>query len=198
MTPKFNASLVAAVALMIGCARQNSQNETPNESAAISGPKTQTETTIQPAQSHFESLQALDWLVGNWVNKDENATSSSSFKWDKNKNFLIQHFVVHATGQKELDGHQIIGWDPSENKIRSWIFDSDGGFGESTWSQDGANWYASTVFTLSDGRKASTTHVYTKINDNTYTFASNDRDIDGQILPNIGPFTFIRKQERAE
>ena len=94
----------------------------------------------------------------------------------------------------ELEGQQIIGWDPVKETIRSWIFDSDGGFGGSLWSKRGDNkWYAHTHFTLADGRKASAMHVYTKINDTTYTFESRARDIDGQLLPNIGPFTVNKK-----
>ena len=155
---------------MFGCARQKNHNEALLETEVTRSSRVHAESEPQSTPSHFESLQALDFLAGNWVNKDETVTCTSSFKWDKHKNFLVQHFVVHVSDQKEIEGRQIIGWDPNENKIRSWTFDSDGGFGESTWSQDGTRWYASTVFTLPDGRRASATHIYTKINDNTYTF----------------------------
>ena len=30
---------------------------------------------------------------------------------------------------------QRIGWDPAAKQIRSWEFDSEGGFGEGTWGE---------------------------------------------------------------
>ena len=57
---------------------------------------------------------------------------------------------------------------------------------------EGDTWYASLTFTMPQGQIASATHIYRKIDDNTYTFASVSRDVDGQLLPNIGPFKIIR------
>lgn len=143
------------------------------------------------AQDH---LRDLSWLIGSWVNKDENITYSSTFTWDKNKNFLVQSFNMEALDTKQLHGQQIIGWDPIRRKVHSWTFDSDGGFGESEWIEQNGDWYATMVFTLPDGRQASATHVYSKVDNDTYTFSSEGRDLDGKILPNIGPFTSIRKR----
>jgi hypothetical protein len=49
-------------------------------------------------------------------------------------------FKVKGSDQSETDGWEIIGWDPDRQQIRSWIFDSNGGFGESTWANDGEHW----------------------------------------------------------
>ncbi len=144
--------------------------------------------------SHFEQLKELDWLVGNWEDEDDNIDVKYTVAWDKNKNFLTQHFVLSILGQEELSGMQIIGWDPIAKKIRSWIFDSDGGYGESVWSKEGNRWYAPVTFTMPQGGKASALHVYEKSDDNTYTFASQSREVDGKLLPNIGPFKVIRNK----
>ena len=40
----------------------------------------------------------------------------------------------------DLEGTQVIGWDPAAGTIRSWMFDSDGGFGEGTWSKKDNSW----------------------------------------------------------
>lgn len=153
------------------------------------------ESEIQPAPSHHEQLKELDWLVGNWIDQDQNddIVINLTYKWDKNKNFLIQHFTSKVLNQEEIEGQQILGWDPSLEKIRGWIFDSDGGFGESIWAQQNDKWISRVNFTLSDGRKASAIHVYSKINPDTYTFVSESRDIDGEMLPNIGPFKIIKQ-----
>lgn len=153
---------------------------------------------IQQAPSHYEELKGLDWLVGNWVDESEDVTVTVSYQWDKNKNFMTQHFTSKILDQDEIEGQQIIGWDPVKKKIRSWIFDTDGGFGESIWSKEGNSWYSQTAFTLPDGRIGSAVHIFTKIDDNTYTFASENRDIGGKMLPDIEPFKVVRKQGEAK
>lgn len=150
---------------------------------------------LNPSLSHFEQLKDINWLAGSWRDEDENIDVEYNYEWDKSKNFLTQHFTLSILGQEQLNGIQMIGWDPIEKKIHSWIFDSDGGFGESTWTKENENtWYSPVVFTLPQGGKATATHVYTKIDDDTYTFASENRDVEGKLLPNIGPFKIVRKK----
>lgn len=152
------------------------------------------EIDIQSAPSHYEEMKDLEWLVGKWEGKHEYADLSLNMDWDENKNFLIQNFTVHVLDQKNLDGKQIIGWDPTRKKIRSWMIDSDGGFGEGFWNKQGDHWYVGMSYILPDGRKASATHIYTKTDDHTFTFASEDRDVNGKVLPNIKPFTITKMQ----
>lgn len=145
------------------------------------------------APSHYNELKNLDWLVGNWADDEPDIDLNISYKWDRNKNFLIQEFVLITEDRGELRGRQIIGWDPSQKKIRSWIFDSDGNFGEGVWTIDNNNIYANMIFTLDDGSKGSVTHIYTKVNDNTYTFSSENKDINGELMPDEGPFKVVRR-----
>ena len=146
------------------------------------------EVEAQVPPSHFEQLKELEWLTGKWESKNDLIDFSLNVNWDENKNFLIQKFTLLLLDQKNLSGQQIIGWDPAAKRIRSWIIDSDGGFGEGFWTRQGNRWYISMVFTLPDGRKASSTHIYTKVDDNTFTFATEDRNVGDRMLPNIKPF----------
>jgi len=151
-----------------------------------------TEATLSTAPSFYEQLKGLDWLVGSWTNGDDDSTFTSKNQWDKYKNFLTQSFSLDILGQKELFGRQIIGWDANEEKIRSWIFDSEGGFGACSWYQEGDSWYVPVRYTMPDGSLASSTQIYKKIDDATYQFSTTNREINGQILPNIGPFTLTK------
>lgn len=148
---------------------------------------------IEPP-SHYEHLKELEWLVGSWVDEDEDSTIMIDFKWDRYKNFLVQHFTVAVEGKFQLEGKQIIGWDASQKKIRSWIFDSDGGFGEGKWTKKDKSWNVETIQTLEDGSKASSTNIFTPINGNSYKWESVDRETDGELLPNIEPVTIIKKE----
>lgn len=179
--------ILAGFVLLCGCHQQSVPGEKQDDAEV-------NEKVVNATASNYEHLKELGWLVGSWIDQDENIVVTSDWKWAMNKNFLIQNFSMKVLDHDELQGRQIIGWDPVNARLHSWIFDSDGGFGESDWSKDGDSWFASTVYTLSDGRKASATHIYTKVGDNSYTFASQNRDVDGKVLPNIGPFKIIRNK----
>ena len=143
--------------------------------------------------SNYEMLKDLGWLVGDWVDTDQDVTVNTEIKWDLNKNFLIEGFTQLIYGQTALEGRQRIGWDPDKKKIRSWIFDSDGGFGHGTWNKKDDQWIVTVSYILGDGRKASAVYIYKKIDENTYTWAAIGRDVNGEILPDIKPVTKIRR-----
>jgi hypothetical protein len=101
-------------------------------------------------------------------------------------------FAVSFGDQIDIFVIQVIGWDASAGKIRSWVFDSDGGFGEGTWTKKGNRWLVDANATLPDGRKTSAINVMTVLDKNTITWESTGRDLDGEILPNIGPMKVVR------
>ena len=73
-------------------------------------------------------------MVGDWIDQDEGATNETSVKWSKNRAFLIRSFRLSLGGADPLSGMQVIAWDPAEKHIRSWTYDSRGGFGEESWT----------------------------------------------------------------
>lgn len=151
--------------------------------------KTIGEIELQEPSSHFEQLKDLAWLVGKWEDADDNVDILFDNQWDKYKNFITQHFKMKIYGQDDIEGKQIIAWDPVKDKVRSWVFDSDGGFGEGTWEKVDKSWYATMHFTLGDGRVASSINIYTPVDDHSYTFASQEREVDGETLPDMSPVT---------
>lgn len=138
-------------------------------------------------------LQDLGWLVGKWEDKENSSLIEMDASWDKQKNYLTQKFAVTQHGVHTLEGHQVIGWDPVNKQIRSWVFDSDGGFGEGVWRKDGNNWLVEVQFTLPSGLKGSALHIYSNIKPDSYTWESTGREIGGMILPNIEPATVRKK-----
>lgn len=147
------------------------------------------EIELQEPTSNFEQLKDLEWLVGKWEDSDGNVQILFDNQWDKYKNFITQHFKMDIYGQDDIEGKQIIAWDPAKEVIRSWVFDSDGGFGEGTWEKVDKSWYATMNFTLSDGRIATSINIYTPVDEHSYTFASVEREVDGEILPDMNPVT---------
>ncbi|HMC09707.1 MAG TPA: DUF4440 domain-containing protein, partial [Pirellulaceae bacterium] len=90
-------------------------------------------------------------------------------------------------------GMQIIGWDPVAKQIHSWVFDSDGGFGEGTWTHKGSKWLIQSTATLPDGGKATSLNIVTRLKDNSFTWDSVNREIDGELQPNGDPVVVVRK-----
>ena len=85
-------------------------------------------------------LDQLAWLEGTWVDESAEGMVKTRYQWVDNHHFLLGEFTVHIAGKPALSGTQRIGWDPLVKKIRAWVFDSEGGFGESYWTREGQQW----------------------------------------------------------
>jgi len=155
------------------------------------------ETDVPETPPASSPLQDLAWLVGQWTDDSPDATVAATVTWTKNKSFLNYSFKVSAPGMEDLEGTQVIGWDPAAGTIRSWLFDSDGGFGEGTWSKKDNSWIVKFSQVLPDGRKASATNIYTLVDANTITWKSIGRKVDGEILPNVEAVKIVRKTSSA-
>jgi uncharacterized protein (TIGR02246 family) len=151
------------------------------------------ETEIPAAPPANSPLEDLAWLVGQWNDGSPEAAGESNVTWTKNKSFLTYSFKISAPGMDDLEGTQVIGWDPAAGTIRSWMFDCDGGFGEGVWSKKGDSWVVNFSQVLPDGRKASATNVYTPVDANSFTWKSIGRKLDGEFLPNVDEVKMIRK-----
>ncbi len=151
------------------------------------------EVVIVP--SNYEHLKDLQWLIGTWVDESEQSTIESTTSWTKNQNFISQKFAVSVEGEPDLAGIQLIGWDPVEREIRSWVFDSDGGFGTSTWKKKENRWIVTASATLPDGRRSSAIRTFTLVDDKTITWQMSGRELDGEILPNVGAIKLTRKSD---
>lgn len=138
-------------------------------------------------------LAELSWLVGEWVDADGDATVRTSCRWSRNKRFLISSFDVSLGEESTLEGTHVIGWDPDARRIRSWLFDSEGGFGEGAWRRVGGQWLVDMHSVLADGSHASAVMVYTPQEDGTFLWHSVDRRLNGEPLPDISEVTVVRQ-----
>lgn len=150
------------------------------------------ETEIPAEALQRDGLDQLEWLVGEWVDNGPKSTVETNVSWSKNGAFLTAIFRVTASDDDELEGTQVIGWDPVSRSIRSWMFDSDGGFGQGTWKQQGNRWIVSFSQTLADGRQATSTNIYQMVDENSYLWQSIDRRLDGEALPDIKEVKVVR------
>jgi uncharacterized protein (TIGR02246 family) len=144
-----------------------------------------TESASGADPSPYSHLQELEWMVGSWKDDTSEADVYTTCKWATNKTFLTRSFRANSKERGELEGSEVMGWDPLMGNIRAWVFDSDGGFSEAIWTRDGNRWLIQSVTTLPDGRKASAHHTITHLSDDKYTWESTNRVVDGELRPSI-------------
>ena len=143
--------------------------------------------------AHDDALRELEWMVGTWVDQSTGDIVRLECQWSKNRRFLVRYFTVKSPEQIELSGMQLIGWDPVQEEIRSWVFDSDGGFGQGTWTAKNDRWISQQIATLADGRLASSTTVIHPLDDNRFSWQKINRVVDGEILPSIEEVIIVRE-----
>jgi len=143
--------------------------------------------------SHHERLKELEWLIGDWVEESADAVVTTSFAWADNQNFLVRSFDVRVKGKPALTGTQRIGWDPLTKQIKSWVFDSRGGYGEGLWMRSGNQWVIKASGVRPDGRTATATQVLTFVDKDTMRWKSIDRTLGEEVVQEIDEIAMVRK-----
>jgi uncharacterized protein (TIGR02246 family) len=131
----------------------------------------------------YPQLRPLEWMVGDWA--DEAGTVKIKCKWAPNKSFLLMEYEVKRKGADPLLVTQRVGWDAVNRRVRSWVFDSTGGFGEGYWEHQGHKWVVGASGILADGGTGGSTNVYEYKDDRTIHYRSVDREVDGQPVADV-------------
>jgi ketosteroid isomerase-like protein len=143
---------------------------------------------------HQQRLQELDWMVGDWVEAGDASAIQMKCRWSADNNFLLRQIRIHP---KDRDPHMVtqrIGWDPVARQLRSWIFDSNGGFGEGVWAREGDHWVINSKSTLPDGKQATGTTINSQAGENGFLWQSVDYMVDGQKMPDLR-VKLVRQEE---
>jgi uncharacterized protein (TIGR02246 family) len=135
--------------------------------------------------SHYENLRELEWAIGDWASEEgKGEVARFSFAWAEGQNFITGTFTTTFKNISVGGGTQWIGWDSAAKQVRSWVFDTGGGFSEGTWAREGAGkWNIATKAVLRDGKKAVATLVVTRIDPDTFSLQSRQRSVDGNSVP---------------
>jgi uncharacterized protein (TIGR02246 family) len=155
-------------------------------------------TILPPADAAAAPLDDLGWLVGIWEDNSSDVTVTSTVDWTSNHHFLRQSVTITREGEDPIEATEVIGYDPVAGELRSWVFDSDGGFGEGKWTREGNTWMNSFAATAPDGSTSSAQHIITFVDNDTYTWESVNRQRDGEVLPNLDKIEVIRTSASPE
>jgi len=141
-----------------------------------------------PQLTPGDRLSEFAWLVGDWeeIDKTDDLSVLSVYSWGRGGNFLTRSVTVKRAGDVTLEGWQIIGWDPIEERIRSWTFDSEGGFAEGRWTRNGERWLLRESGVAPDGTRTGSDQTITKLGADRFAWESNNRTENGDPQPSIG------------
>ena len=151
-----------------------------------------TEETSQSERTHYDKLQQLEWMIGEWSLESDRYMVELNSNWTTNQNFIVRKFKVTAEQTVESSGLQIIGWDAKDKIIRSWLFDSDGGFVNGKWTPKDDGWSVQSVATLADGSIGSYTTLFRNIDNESYGWRKVNQIVDSELLPNLDEVIFRR------
>jgi uncharacterized protein (TIGR02246 family) len=141
-----------------------------------------------------DTLKDLEWLIGTWRMDTKDRDVTTTYEWDENKTFIRGKYTVKQGGKVVESGMQIFGRDNAEGGIRSWVFQSDGGFGDGLWTRDGKNWTVDFGGVTADGKKLSATVNYVRVNPETFTWQSVQQTVDGQPIADAQPIKVTKQK----
>jgi uncharacterized protein (TIGR02246 family) len=145
--------------------------------------------------TNYDRLAELEWMVGEWIDQNDNVRVDTTIEWAENQNFLVRGYTAKVGEEPVSSGTQWIGYDPQAGQIKSWSFDSNGGFGEALWTRSGENqWVLRSRGTLRDGRTTSVTQVITRDGADSALIEIVDRLVGGEeVDTTIDQVHLVRK-----
>jgi uncharacterized protein (TIGR02246 family) len=150
-------------------------------------------TATRETSDEGEPLRDLEWLVGDWVDEGEDGKIASTVRWDEGQKFLVRKYSIQIEGEPSRSGTQWIGWDPQAKQIRSWVFDSEGDFGQGQWTRSGDAWIVKAGGVTGDGLSTSATQIIEPVNKDAVKLRSTDRIVGTEQLPDIEEVVMVRK-----
>jgi uncharacterized protein (TIGR02246 family) len=155
------------------------------------------EFSDDPLPTPREVLQSAAWLVGDWIDEGPEGRTAITFRWSEDGNFLLGDYTMSAAGAGESKSTQRIGWDPVNGQLRSWTFDSDGGFTEGRWDATDEGWVVKSEATTPDGITGSATLTISVKDADHLVVRGTDRIVGGVEEPDF-ELTITRKPPQPQ
>ena len=139
-----------------------------------------------------DRLQPLAWMVGDWVDEDSDAVITIKCRWSDEENFLLVRYESKVEGKTTMKSSQWIGWDPLHQRVRSWVFDSDGGHGEGHWTLADTSWILKSTAVMPDGQTGSATIIIEPQGQDKFVMRGLDRILGDDTQPDF-QVTIVRQ-----
>lgn len=140
-------------------------------------------------------LKELGWLIGDWSHEEKDVKRTISVRWMKGEKFLMLDYAIRKKDSEVVSISQIIGWDPTSDRLHSWTFDTSGGFSQGYLSRSGKKWSADVSGVTADGQNGSSIDAWKFVDDNSFVWEAVDRELGGQPLPDV-KITYQRQKSK--
>jgi uncharacterized protein (TIGR02246 family) len=147
--------------------------------------------------SNDDTLNDLAWLIGTWSMDTPDRKVTTTYEWDENKTFIRGKFSTKQGDKPAESGTQFFGKDNANGGIRSWVFQSDGGYGDGSWKRDGKKWMVDFTGVSAEGKNLSATVVYMRVDADTFTWQAVEQTVDGQPIADTQPIK-VSKQKAGQ
>jgi uncharacterized protein (TIGR02246 family) len=127
-------------------------------------------------------MKELQWLAGDWTADDHGTIVKLNVKPGLDGRFAFMKYDI-KTPKEQMTVLQVLGFDPVEGTLRSWAFDSRGGFGDSLWTRENNVWTSLSSGVLPSGQIGSSINLVQVTGPNSFTWKSTQREVEGQPIP---------------
>lgn len=138
------------------------------------------------------STADLEFLIGDWTAEERGVRMHSVFRWVADGNFVARTYTTTQLDGSQTSGLQLIGWNPAEGRMQSWMFSPDGGHAVGHWSVTPTGWVAETRGVTGNGTATSSLNQLSRLDDNAYVWQSIQRTAGGTALPDTGEIVIKR------
>lgn len=142
--------------------------------------------------TNIDRIADFEKLIGKWVYQDGSTKVTTTCRWIGDKKFIERKYSVSNDGVVASSGTQIIGWNPVEQQITSWLFDSTGAHGFATWSPRKDGWASQSNGFTADGEPTSATYVLTHTSQDALTWKSTNRTMGDRQIPDTAELVLKR------
>jgi len=151
------------------------------------------ESDYVPA-GNAEHLRTLDWTIGDWLEErsDRGPRAHAIFDWTPDLHYIVVARGVVVGDALLFAGSERIGWDPITQRVRSWSFEADGGFGEGAWTSADGTWIIRSNAVLASGSRMVSTTTVKRVDPVTITWQVTGQSIDGIKVPDSPVVTMKR------
>jgi uncharacterized protein (TIGR02246 family) len=154
------------------------------------------EFAADPPPTPHDQLQPLAWIIGEWINEGSDAAVKITYRWSEDTNFILGDYEITVAGKPAMKSSQRIGWDPLAGKVRSWLFDGDGGFSEGHWTEVEDGWVIKSTSVNPDGSTGNATLTVTPDGNDKFTMKGTERIVGFFREPDFD-LTIVRKPPTA-
>ena len=129
----------------------------------------------------YDYLRQMEWLIGEWTAQNNGVSVHMRAEWLPNKNFILCRYETKKPSGNIVD-IQVIGWDPIQEKPRSWSFDNSGGYGQGFWVKAGSQWICDSQGVENDGSITRSRNIMNITSPTAFSWSSVHRSVNGMSV----------------